>query len=448
VLRLRGGMQIFVKTLSIAMLLIALGLFLANILDNTQTYIVITVGLGLWGAYTGAYLSPLSAIYADSVETGSRSELETYRFIIAIVASSSGPLVNIVTYAVLGNVWSLHHMTIVFVVGVALSLVPTVALLFFSDAKALGHESGAHQVIVRKAPAINDNDGLSETDPLLPGHEEKSLSIKEPVTDQAESNFLEEDDSMLTSLLDGAAKPMADMRKESPLSDGGEGITKMCDMDEDVMTVEHKSYFGLSAKHIPLIVTVTDCVYGLASGMTIKFFPLFFENELLFGPIFVNAIYAAVPLCMAIMSYLAQKLSKSFGRVQTSVLTHALGIGLLTMMAVTKSWWVQYRYVLLVVYLIRTGLMNCTSPLMRSILMDYVDKKARGKWTSFESISSFGWSGSAVAGGIMVDHFGYGFTFAITAAVQFSGWCLTLLLLPIVPRKERLRTVLIDTTLE
>lgn len=50
--------------------------------------------------------------------------------------------------------------------------------------------------------------------------------------------------------------------------------------------------------------------------------------------------------------------------------------------------------------------------------MDYADKGSRGKWSSLESITSFGWSGSAVLGGIMADHFGYGYTFFATAGLQ------------------------------
>ena len=46
---------------------------------------------------------------------------------------------------------------------------------------------------------------------------------------------------------------------------------------------------------------------------------------------------------------------------------------------------------LVIVYLVRTGLMNCTYPLEESILMDFVPSDTRARWKSLDSISVFGW---------------------------------------------------------
>lgn len=35
----------------------------------------------------------------------------------------------------------------------------------------------------------------------------------------------------------------------------------------------------IRTKHIPWIMVTADFIFGIASGMTIKFFPLFFKNE-------------------------------------------------------------------------------------------------------------------------------------------------------------------------
>ena len=52
------------------------------------------------------------------------------------------------------------------------------------------------------------------------------------------------------------------------------------------------------------------------------------------------------------------------------------------------------------------------------ILMDYVPKKQRAQWKSLESISSFGWCGSAALGGYLSDKYGYTTTFLIAIAMQ------------------------------
>lgn len=44
----------------------------------------------------------------------------------------------------------------------------------------------------------------------------------------------------------------------------------------------------------------------------------------------------------------------------------------------------------------------------------------RGRWNSLDSILAFGWCGSAVAGGFLLDAFGFDLTFLITAFFQVS----------------------------
>ena len=43
-----------------------------------------------------------------------------------------------------------------------------------------------------------------------------------------------------------------------------------------------------STKHIPWVILASDIIIGLGSGMTIKFFPLFFKNEVELSPSSVN----------------------------------------------------------------------------------------------------------------------------------------------------------------
>ena len=80
--------------------------------------------------------------------------------------------------------------------------------------------------------------------------------------------------------------------------------------------------------------------------------------------------------------------------------------------------------------------MNCTYPLEESILMDSVPPNTRARWKSLESISQFGWCGSAVIGGLLSDRYTYSFTFVITAVVQGTG-TLLLLIEPLVPTEKK-----------
>ena len=69
-------------------------------------------------------------------------------------------------------------------------------------------------------------------------------------------------------------------------------------------------------------------------------------------------------------------------------------------------------------------------------MTDSVPKSTRARWKSLESVSTLGWCGSAVLGGVLADKFGYTFSFLLTAAMQAFGGCVFALLLPLVPREE------------
>ena len=79
--------------------------------------------------------------------------------------------------------------------------------------------------------------------------------------------------------------------------------------------------------------------------------------------------------------------------------------------------------------------MNSVYPIEESILMDYVPKKQRARWKSLESVSAFGWCGSALLGGWLADQYSYTFTFMITISMQALATLIYSMLLPLVKPK-------------
>ena len=57
-------------------------------------------------------------------------------------------------------------------------------------------------------------------------------------------------------------------------------------------------------------------------------------------------------------------------------------------------------------------------PLKKAALNDHVPHASRGRWNALDGVTRFGWSGSAVLGGYLVDRGGYALTFVVTAATQ------------------------------
>ena len=80
------------------------------------------------------------------------------------------------------------------------------------------------------------------------------------------------------------------------------------------------------------------------------------------------------------------------------ILTYKIiGVALLYVMALGKELWGQWQ-IIIPIYCARTVLMNSTTPLHKSILMDHCGKAQRARWSALDSVITFGWSGSAYLG--------------------------------------------------
>lgn len=92
-------------------------------------------------------------------------------------------------------------------------------------------------------------------------------------------------------------------------------------------------------------------------------------------------------------------------------------------------------YIIVPVYLVRSAIANCTYPLDESVLMDNVPKSTRARWKTLESISMFGWCGSAFIGGYLADKYSYNFTFLITAILQLVAGIPMVMIMPVVKKE-------------
>ena len=92
---------------------------------------------------------------------------------------------------------------------------------------------------------------------------------------------------------------------------------------------------------------------------------------------------------------------------------------------------------LIPLFILRGSLMNAAQPLSRSILMDVVPKRHRGKWNSLETIAwGLFWNASAVIGGFLIGDNNFRLCFSITAGIYFLGTIPILLLIPLVHKEK------------
>ncbi len=356
--------------------------------DRELAYILICIASAFFGLSSGIINGPAQALLADSVSTGARSKVYTWLFACYIVPSVLGPAISVGYFEAHGDEWRLPLLRDLTLLGMALEIPVAVLCCCFRDDKALGESSDAVQDQERAAASAS-----------APGDDEGR-----PKPSDAED---------------------AENDAENALGDGNDA----CEADDAV---------DPRVKMIPYVVFCTDLVVALGSGCTIKFFPLWFKNDLRMSPAAVQGIYCGVPLSMALASGFCTALSRRIGRVEAvlGVRTAALVcfVGMLVVFYRVDGAWRLRGVVTL--YILRTALMNCTYPVEESILMDYVPKNTRARWKSLESVSQFGWCGSALAGGLLADKYGYARTFAITICLQASGVLCYSRLLGVVAREK------------
>ena len=111
------------------------------------------------------------------------------------------------------------------------------------------------------------------------------------------------------------------------------GLEKDKDKDKD----KEQVYLCNGILYVPAMIAISDVITGLASGMTVKFFPIFFLHLLKLQPIQVQIIYLITPLFISVVATYVQKLSKSCGRISVTCGVKTTGCTLLLILSFLAS---------------------------------------------------------------------------------------------------------------
>jgi MFS family permease len=354
---------------------------------------LLRLALAAWGIFWGITNTALTALFADSVPKGSRPKYFTQRAVLLNMGNIVGPLVAIMLFSRLGNKWSLKDCAIVMAVGQVVCIASQVLLCFLNDddANADDEESTDETAAHDESDDDSDTEGMVQTPPSSP------------------------------STSSGLRRHRQHHHHHTEVVDEDYTSSSNC-------SSSYKSC-GLCSKHraIPVLIAMSDVAGGLAAGMSIRYFPIFFADNLKLSPVAVQSLYILAPLCQSMLMRAAYSLSQRYGRCRVAILHKWAGILSMLLMVLAYNQGCSVSTIC-VIYIIRTALMNSTSALTKSVLMDSVPKSERAKWSALESVNMFSWSGSAAIGGLLVAYKGVLFNFCITAGIQFLA-TLPLLLL-------------------
>ncbi len=373
-----------------------------------KSFVLLGVGLSFWGIYWGISFTSTYALFADSIRDGERSKYFTQRMIIQMLGNSIGPMAALIMFSFIGNEWTMEQCQFVLAVGQLLSIPSFVILCFMNDDDTVKPSSPSSSTSSESDDSNDDDDDLSISSndlesPLLTTNGASTLS-----TNANNDIFTEHPDNTI---------------------------------DEQNNEQQEKKYCFIipESRYIPVMISSADIINGLAAGMSIRYFPIFFLDNLNLTPRIVQVLFLSSTLGMATGGHLTQKLAEIFGRLPITIIVRCIGMSLMVTMVATYQLNAPV-WLVCVIWVFRTAIMNTTGALTRSILMDHVIPSERAKWSALESVNFFGWSGSAAFGGYLVDWAGIEVNFYVTASISFLATIPLMALLGKVGKEERTTT--------
>lgn len=414
----------------------------------------------LWGAAQSIIDVPAMSLYILSSPSDYqgwyRDILESVRFF----SSAMGPLVSIIVLAIWGDEWNTRTLGIALFVGLIAQAGAGFWMFWFDDDRAF-YETLPSDNLTSISPPSNELSPIDTSQHISKGKPDVSSPLTLDRTGCGEVDDLEYEsgadsldtpDSLITPAMHNLGKNNA-----------------------FITTDNFSRSRGLFV--VPFLITLQSIIMSVGSGFTIKYFPLFFHEELGVTPIVVQSIFVVTPFVMLFMKKLAVCFVHIFG---TPGVGNGLGVILIfKTLGVMGLYFIAYHddlfgecsddnksqcnssHQLIPIYIFRTAFINGTFHLEdlileKSVLISDLNSTNTGTNNGESStakskaslynwrmigimLSRLGWAISAAIGGIMVDNYDYSYTFKITAWIQTIGLGLLVCLSPFVKRVDVLK---------
>lgn len=156
---------------------------------------------------------------------------------------------------------------------------------------------------------------------------------------------------------------------------------------------------GLLTKLVlPMLLT------SLGAGLIMPFMNVFFRVQHHQSDTVIGTLFAWGSLAMGIGLLIAPPLAERTGKIQLVVLTQALSIPFLILLGFSPLLWIAAAS-----YYIRLALMNMSSPVYQTFIMEHVEPSARATVASLTSMAwNFGWAFSPTISGWLQVRYGFG----------------------------------------
>jgi MFS family permease len=149
---------------------------------------------------------------------------------------------------------------------------------------------------------------------------------------------------------------------------------------------------------LPMLLT------SIGAGLIMPFMNVFFRHEHGQPDPVIGSLFAWGSLAMGIGLLIAPPIADRMGKIQLVVVTQGLSIPFLIMLGFSPIFWMST-----VAYYFRLALMNMSTPVYQTFVMERVEPSARATVASLESMAwNFGWAFSPTISGFLQVHYGFG----------------------------------------
>ncbi|MCJ7434064.1 MAG: MFS transporter [Anaerolineales bacterium] len=164
--------------------------------------------------------------------------------------------------------------------------------------------------------------------------------------------------------------------------------------------------FQYAAKN-PLLLTkliLPMLLTSLGAGLIMPFMNVFFRVVHHQPDTVIGTLFAGGSLAMGIGLLIAPPLAERTGKIQLVVITQGLSIPFLILLGFSPILWVGAAS-----YYIRLALMNMSTPVYQTFVMEHVEPSARATVASLTSMAwNFGWAFSPTISGWLQVRYGFG----------------------------------------
>lgn len=149
---------------------------------------------------------------------------------------------------------------------------------------------------------------------------------------------------------------------------------------------------------LPMLLT------SIGAGLIMPFMNVFFRQVHGKPDPAIGSLFAWGSLAMGIGLLIAPPLADRMGKIQLVVISQALSIPFLILLGFSPIYWLSAG-----AYYIRLALMNMSSPVYQTFVMEHVESSARATVASLVSMAwNFGWAFSPTISGYLQVRYGFG----------------------------------------